>query len=96
LLVKFLDILDHLEVAQKHLNDKGLDLVIKLFKDYLKEEGVEEMERLDKTFDPEFDECLDMRQGEKNNIVVEVAKKGYLYKSKVLRVAKVIVEVNKK
>jgi molecular chaperone GrpE len=96
LLVKFLDILDHLEEAQKHLADKGIELVIKLFKDYLKTEGVEEMERMGKVFDPEFDECLDMRQGEKNNIIIEVVKKGYAYKSKVLRVAKVIVEVNKK
>jgi molecular chaperone GrpE len=95
LLIKFLDILDHLEEAQKHLADKGIELVIKLFKDYLKEEGAEEMERLGKIFDPVYDECLDMRNGEKNNIVIEVAKKGYTYKSKVLRVAKVIVEVNK-
>ena len=95
LLVKFLDILDHLEAAEKNLNDKGLELVIKLFKDYLKEEGVSEMERLNKKFDPVYDECLEMRKGDKDNVVIEVARKGYKYKSKVLRVAKVVVEVKK-
>jgi len=94
LLLKFLDILDHLEEAEKHLKDKGIELVIKLFIDYLKEEGVSEKERLGEKFDPVYDECLDKRQGEKDNIVVEVAKKCYTYKSKVLRVAKVVVEVN--
>lgn len=95
LFIKFLDILDHLEEAQKHLNDKGIELVIKLFKDYLKEEGVEEKVRLGEKFDPIYDECVDKKVGEKDNVVIEVKKKCYLYKLKVLRVAKVVVEVNK-
>lgn len=96
LLLKFLDILDHLEGAAKHINDKGLDLVIKLFKDVLKSEGIEEMERLNQKFDPNFDECIEKREGNKDNIIIEIARKGYKIREKILRPAKVIVEVNKK
>lgn len=101
---KFLEILDHLEEAQKHLSDKGIELVIKLFEDALKNEGVLEMKRLNQKFDPNFDECVDKRpasaeatagEGKEENIVVEVIRKGYLIKGKVLRPAKVIVKVKK-
>lgn len=112
LLIKILEILDHLEEAQKHLSDKGIELVIKLFEDALKSEGVLEMKRLNQKFDPNFDECVDKRPasadppageagamageaGEKNNIIVEVVRRGYLFKDKVMRPAKVVVEVSK-
>ncbi len=95
IILKFLDILDHLEEAQKHVSDKGIELVIKLFRDALKSEGVSEIECKDCEFNPEFHECVDKRVGEKNNVIIEVVKKGYMLKDRVLRPAKVIVEVNK-
>lgn len=95
ILLKFLDILDHLEEAAKHVQDKGLDLIIKIYKDALKSEGVEEMERENKNFDPNFDECIEKKEGEKNNIVIQVLKKGYLLRGSILRPAKVVVEVVK-
>ena len=36
LLMKLLPVLDNLENAQKHLNDQGLEIVIKQFKEILK------------------------------------------------------------
>ncbi len=87
-LLKFLNILDHLEEAQN-------TLTIKLFKDVLKSEGVCEMDRLNQEFDPNFDECVDKREGKNDNEVIEIIKKGYLIREKVLRPAKVIVEIVK-
>jgi molecular chaperone GrpE len=105
LLLKFLEILDHLEEAQKHLADKGLELVISQFKSVLKNEGVVEIEALEKIFDPLYHECLEMRpadakamageEGKRDNVIVEVLRRGYLFKDKVMRPAKVIVEVKK-
>lgn len=94
-LFKFLEILDHVEEAQKHLNDKGLELVISQFKNVFKSEGVEEINALNQIFDPIFHECVDMKNGEKNNVIIEILRKGYLYKGRVLRPAKVVVEVKK-
>jgi molecular chaperone GrpE len=100
---KFLEILDHLEEAQKHLKDKGLELIIAQFKIVFKSEGIVEIEALNKNFDPVYHECLEMRparlparQGDKDNVIIEVARRGYLFKDKVLRPAKVVVEVKQK
>lgn len=95
ILLKFLELLDHLEEAQKHLNDTGLELIITQFKNVLKNEDVVEIEVLNKIFDPLYHECVEKKFGERDNLVIEVARKGYLYKDKVLRPARVIVEVNK-
>src|SRR3990172_9586192 len=43
LIEKFLPVLDNLENAQSHLNDQGLAIVIKQFKDFLAGEGVAEI-----------------------------------------------------
>lgn len=93
IILKFLDVLDHLETAQKNLNDDGLALVIQLFKKILEEEKVTVMEREGQEFDPTLDECVDKQKGEKNNIIVRVVRKGYLLKDLVLRPAQVIVEI---
>lgn len=95
ILLKFLDVLDNLKEAAKHIKDKGLDLVINLYENVLKSEGVEEMERLGKEFDPEFDECVEKREGKDNNKIIEIVKNGYLLRGRVLRPSKVIVEVKK-
>lgn len=95
ILLKFLDVLDHLEEAEKHIKDEGLDLIIKFFKDVFKSEGVEEMDRIDKVFDPKLEECVERRNGEKDNTVIEILRKGYLLRDKILRPAKVVVEVKK-
>ena len=112
LILKLLDVLDHLEEAQKHLQDKGIELVIKIFKDVLNQEGVQEIESLTKVFDPIFHECVEMKPvatnlpagkagamaseaGEKDNIIIEVLRKGYKMHEKVLRPAKVVVETTK-
>lgn len=89
LIVKFLDILDHLETAQKNLNDAGLALVIKKFKDLLASEKIKELEAEGKDFDPNLHEALSVVDGDKDNEIVEVLQKGYEIDGKILRPARV-------
>lgn len=91
LIEKFLPILDNLENAQKHLNDQGLELVIKQFKDVLATEGVEEILSEGQDFDPKFHEAIEAENGREDNKVVKVAAKGYKIEDKIIRPAKVVV-----
>jgi molecular chaperone GrpE len=91
LIEKFLPVLDNLENAQKHLNDQGLEMVIKQFKDVLAAEGVEEIVAEGAQFDPHFHEATEVIEDQKDGLVVKVARKGYKINGKVLRPAQVAV-----
>ena len=87
-----LPILDNLENAVKAETQdenykQGVELVLKQFNDVLKAKGVEEIEALGETFDPELHDAVrsvqDESKGEKE--VVEVYRKGYKIGSKVIR-----------
>ena len=95
LIEKFLPVLDNLENAQKHLNDQGLEIVIKQFKDVLSTEGVEEIAAEGAQFDPHQHEATEAVEGENDNLVVKVARKGYKINDKVLRPPQVVVERQK-
>jgi len=91
-IIKFLPVLESLEKAHDHLKDKGLELAIKQFKELLKDEGIEELEVLNKSFDPNTSECIEIEKSEdKNNIVTKVLTKGYKLFDEVILPAKVIV-----
>ncbi len=85
---KLLSILDSLEMLETHVNDAGLNLTIKEFKQILKSEGILEIEVLGKTFDPNNMEAIEVVEGEKDK-VMGVLQKGYLFKEKLLRPARV-------
>ena len=89
LLLKILPIVDDLEKAEIFVKDDGLKLVKDNFLKFLKNEGVEEIEVLGKDFDPQLAEAVEVVKGEKDNIVVEVLRKGYRLGDKILRVAQV-------
>jgi molecular chaperone GrpE len=89
LLLKILPIVDDLEKAEIFVKDDGLKLVKDNFLKFLKNEGVEEIEVLGKEFDPQLAEAVEVVKGEKDNIVVEVLRKGYRLGDKILRVAQV-------
>ncbi len=95
LIRKLLEVLDDLENAQEHLQDEGLKLIIGKLQNILKESGVEEIEILDKVFDPNLAEVVSTEpfaeaQGEPGeNKVSKILQKGYMIKDKVIRVAKV-------
>jgi molecular chaperone GrpE len=88
LIEKLLTVLDDLERACHHLNDKGLALIQSKFKSVLTSEGIVEIEAQKQIFDPVTMDCADLVIGPDNQ-VVEVIQKGYLLHGRVLRPAKV-------
>lgn len=95
LILKLLAVLDHLERVQTYLEDDGLDLAIREFKKVLIEEGLDEIEVVDKEFNPEEMEAVETVEGEEGK-VAEVLCKGYQLKGKVIRPSKVKVGQVKK
>lgn len=88
---KFLPVLDNLEAAQAHLNDQGLALVIKQFKDVLSSEDVTEIEADGAQFDPNLHEAVETTEGTDEGSIVKILAKGYKMEGKVIRPAKVVV-----
>ena len=94
----FLPVLDNLEKAvESETKDeeyrKGIELVLKQFKDILTARGVTEIETVGKTFDPELHEAVssvqDDTKGEKE--IVQEYRKGYMIGNRVIRHSMVIV-----
>ena len=93
-----LPVIDNLEKAvasttQDEAYKQGVELVLKQFKDVLRQNGVEEIEAIGNPFDPSLHEAVattvDKNLGEK--IVKEEYRKGYRIGSKVIRHSMVIV-----
>jgi len=99
LILKILPILDNFEIVEKNLpenlkNDeriKGLILIKNQIKDFLKNQGVEEIECLGKKFDPNLMEVVEIveKLGTDSGIVIEEIQKGYKINGRLLRPAKV-------
>ena len=94
----FLPIVDNLENALKiETKDeeykKGIELILKQFKDILKSKGVEEILAVGETFDPSLHEAVssvqDETKGEKE--IVQEYRKGYMIGNRVIRHSMVIV-----
>ncbi len=92
LILKLLFVLDYLQKVQSYLQDEGLALAIKEFEKVLTEEGLKEIEALNKPFDPNLMEAVETVEGNEEK-VIEVLGRGYLLKDKLLRPAKVKVAV---
>lgn len=88
LILRVLSVLDNLEMTSMHNDDEGLKMTIKEFKRILEEEGVKEINVDGKDFDSESMEAIEKVPGDENK-VIEVLQKGYLFKNKVLRPARV-------
>ncbi len=93
-----LPVIDNLEKAVEAKTEdegykQGVELVLKQFKDVLKANGVEEIETIGQTFDPELHEAVSLVQdenlGEKE--IKEEFRKGYKIGSKVIRHSMVVV-----
>ncbi|OGK31524.1 nucleotide exchange factor GrpE, partial [Candidatus Roizmanbacteria bacterium RIFCSPHIGHO2_12_FULL_36_11] len=67
----------------------GLKMIKDKFVQIIRDEKIEELQVLGKEFDPHLAEAVDVVKGEKDNIIVEVLRKGYTLNGKVLRVAQV-------
>lgn len=90
LTVKMIEVLDDLYLAQSHLHDPGLKLAIDKFLNAFKEVGVEEINPIGHSFNPNLMECVDTLEGEDNKII-SVRKKGYRLNGHCLRPAQVVV-----
>ena len=94
----FLPVVDNLENALKiETQDieykKGIELVLKQFKDILKSKGVEEILAMGETFDPSLHEAVSSVQDPEKNAqeIVQEYRKGYKIGSKVIRHSMVVV-----
>jgi molecular chaperone GrpE len=88
LIEKLLLDIDALKMAQNHLKDKGLQMVIEKIGNTLASEGLNKIETDGKDFDPLTMDCTEVVPGEKDR-VVETISEGYYLFDKILRAAKV-------
>jgi len=95
LLDKILPLLDSLQIAQDHLHDKGISLIIDQFHQILASEEVKPISSDHQPFDPQTMDCSTVVPGDKN-IVTNTLSRGYTYRGRVLRPAKVEVGSGKK
>ena len=96
LILRLIEVLNHLEKAAESLKDKGLDIIVTEFKKVLTENGLEEIKSQGEKFDPNFMEAVEVVEGKNEEKVAEVVSKGYLLNGKVLLPAKVKVFKGKK
>lgn len=91
--MRFLPIFDMIKDAQKHLNDAGLGISLKVLSDTLKEEGIVEIEaKSGMIFDHELHEAVDTIETDEHNDneIAEVVLTGYKFiEGPVIRHAKV-------
>ena len=93
-----LPVIDNLEKATEAESKdedykKGVELVLKQFKDVLSANGVKEIEAVGQPFDPELHEAVSMIQDESlgEKVVAQEYRKGYTIGNKVLRHSMVVV-----
>lgn len=95
---KLLPVLDNLEKAANAETEdtnykQGIDLVLKQYQDLLKSLGIQEIESIGKTFDPELHEAVSMvtDEGLGEKEIKEEFRKGYKIGERVIRHAMVVV-----
>jgi len=99
LIFKFLAILDNIYIAEKKLpeelkNNLWVEGFLKIktqILDFLKSQGIKEIDCLGKKFDPNFQEVIEEVEvkDKEPRVIVEEIKKGYKLHGKVIRPAKV-------
>ena len=97
LLRAFLTVADNLERALAHADAdgalaEGVRLTYQDLQRLLRQGGVEPLETIGQPFDPQMHEAVAVVPGDGDQaMVVDETQKGYLYRGKLLRPAKVIV-----
>lgn len=101
LIRELLPVIDNLERAieyskkhsQKDSLYEGVELTLKLLKKVIEGFGVSEINSIGQVFDPNLHEGVGIEEGEdyEDNVVIKEVEKGYLYKDRLIRPAKVIV-----
>lgn len=70
---------------------EGLEIIILSINKILNDNDIKEFSSLNQKFNPDLHEALMTEPGKEDNIVVKEFQKGYKYKDKVIRHAKVVV-----
>ncbi len=93
-ILELLPFLDVLNQAELFIKDQGLKMVKDKFVQQLADMGVKTMDLVNKEYDPYTAEAIEVVEGEKENMVVEIVRNGYMLYDKILRPAQV--KVSKK
>lgn len=102
LLLKIIPIMDDFERALAHMDTatdcaamkSGIDLIYSKFSEFLKQNGIKEIESMNSSFNVDLHEAVaraPVNEDNKKGTVVDVVQKGYYLQDKVLRFSKVIV-----
>ena len=102
LLVSIIPLMDDFERALKNMDTTtdcaamkdGIDIIYNKFSEFLKQNGVKEIESMNSNFNVDLHEAVaktPVAEDEKKGKVVDVLLKGYYLQDKVLRFAKVVV-----
>lgn len=97
-ILDFLPILDNIYLAEKELPKdsnwtKGFLGIKAQMLDFLREQGVKEIDCHNKEFDPNFHEAVEYCKGKNPEAIIEVIQKGYILNNKVIRPTRV--KINK-
>ena len=102
LLLKIIPVMDDFERALSHMDSTtdtqamkdGIDLIYLKLSEFLKQNGIKEIESLNSNFDVDIHEAVAKvpvnEEGRKGK-VIDIIQKGYFLQDKVLRFAKVVV-----
>jgi len=101
-ILDFIPVVDDMDRAMIHLAEvkdieatvEGIKLIHQKFSDFLKTNGVEEIEAKDKEFDTDLHEAITrfpVEEEDKKGKVIDVVQKGYKINDKVIRFSKVVV-----
>lgn len=91
LIESLLEPIGFMETATKHINDKGLQMVIDRFYQVLQNEGLEEIVvKVGDKFDEKIMEAIDTAEGETGK-VIEVRQKGFRLNGVVIKHVRVVV-----
>jgi molecular chaperone GrpE len=102
LFLKIIPIMDDFDRAVQHMDTatdsmamkNGIDLIYNKFSEFLKQNGIKEIESLNSPFNVDLHEAVakvQVPEDDKKGKVVDVLQKGYFLQDKVLRFSKVVV-----
>jgi len=102
LILKLLPVMDDFERAISHMGitsdctsmKEGIDLIYTKFTDFLKQNGVNEIESMNCSFNVDLHDAVakvEVPEGEKKGKIVDVLQKGYYLQDKVIRHSKVVI-----
>jgi len=80
---------DLLHKAEVFIKDPGMQMVKDQLVHVLEEFGLKEIELIGKEYDPHTAEVVGTIDGEKDNVVVEVVRRGYMLGDRIIRVGQV-------